>query len=378
MFPREKGDRPLLAGLVVVAAVAALALWPRGAGVIDPAAAALTSAASAPADYALPPLSGTTATPNAKAGTKVDIVRAPSDLPPPIGARGPRRVTVNLYTEEVTGRLADGTSYDYWTFNGKVPGPFVRVRVGDIVTVNLTNATKSLMIHSVDMHAVLGPGGGSAATQAAPGETRTFTFKATTPGLFVYHCATPMVAQHIASGMYGMILVEPAGGLAKVDHEYYVMQGELYTEKPFGTSGHQTASYEKLMAETPEYFVFNGAVGALTKRFPLTSKVGETVRIFFGDAGPDKTSSFHVIGEIFNRAYDFGSLESTPMHGVQTITVPPGGAGIVEFKTRVPGKYLLVDHALTRTERGLAGILKVTGPSNPTLFHTAQEQAARR
>jgi len=320
------------------------------------------------ANCAAPALSGTTDTPISKPSATADIVRDPSDLPPPVGTRGPRRVTVDLHAEEVTGTLAHGTTYDYWTFNGKVPGPFIRVRVGDIVAVHLTNNSNSLMLHSVDMHAVLGPGGGSEVTQAVPGETKSFTFKATTPGLFVYHCGTPMMAQHIASGMYGMILVEPLGGLPKVDHEYYVMQSEFYTDKPFGTLGLQALSYDRLMAETPEYYVFNGAVGALMDRFPLESKVGQTVRIFFGNAGPNKASSFHVAGEIFDRVYDLGSINTTPLHGVQTVPVPPGGASIVEFRTQVPGKYLLMDHAMVRGERGLCGALEVTGTANPDLF----------
>lgn len=320
------------------------------------------------ANYAAPALSGTTDTPIPEPSATADVVRDPSDLPPPVGTRGPRRVTVKLHAEEVIGTLANGTTYAYWTFNGKVPGPFIRVRVGDIVTVHLTNDSKSIMLHSVDMHAVLGPGGGSEATQAAPGETKGFSFKATTPGLFVYHCGTPMMAQHIASGMYGMILVEPPGALPKVDHEYYVMQSEFYTDKPFGTIGLQALSYDRLMAETPEYYAFNGAVGTLMDRFPLQSKVGQTVRIFFGNAGPNKTSSFHVAGEIFDRVYELGSIDTAPMQGVQTVPVPPGGATIVEFRTQVPGKYLLMDHAMVRGDRGLCGALEVTGPANPDLF----------
>jgi nitrite reductase (NO-forming) len=377
MFPREKGDLPLAGGLAVLAVAATVIFWPRGdAGASTEAAVASAvpaRVASAPADYAAPPLPGTTADALPRAGTLVDIVRPPADLPAPVGARGPRRVDVHLHTTEVTGTLADGTTYAYWTFNGKVPGPFVRVRVGDMVTVHLANDSKSMMMHNVDFHAVIGPGGGGEATMAGPGEQRSFTFKATTAGLYVYHCATMPHAQHIANGMYGMILVEPAGGLPKVDREFYVMQGEIYTAKPFGTTGPQTASYDRLLAETPDYFVFNGAVGALTSRHPLKAKVGERVRIFFGDAGPNKDSSFHVIGEIFDTAYDLGSAEMAPMHGIQTLTVPPGGAAIAEFTLRVPGTYKLVDHAISRVERGLVGALEVSGPANPEIFKEGQQ-----
>ena len=275
---------------------------------------------------------------------------------------------MDLEAVEVVGRLANETTYTYWTFNGKVPGPFLRVRVGDTVELRFKNRADSRMIHSVDLHAVTGPGGGAVMTQTPPGESKSFAFKALNPGLYVYHCATPMVANHISSGMYGLILVEPAGGLPKVDHEFYVMQGELYTDRGFGQRGHDEFSVEKLLAERAEYFVFNGAVGALTTEHPMRAKVGETVRIFFGVGGPNATSSFHVIGEIFDRVYDQAALTSSPMTNVQTTVVPAGGAAIVEFTLEVPGRYILVDHALARLERGLAGFLLVEGPDNPEVF----------
>ncbi len=297
-----------------------------------------------------------------------DIVRAPTDLPPPLAKRGPEHVRIDMQTIEVTGQLDDGASYHYWTFDGKVPGPFVRVRVGDTVEVHLKNADDSVLMHNVDFHAVTGPGGGGMATQAAPGEAKGFVFKALNPGLYVYHCATPPVAQHISAGMYGLILVEPEGGLPKVDREFYVMQSELYAEEAIGAKGEIMESYDKLIAERPEYYLFNGAVGALTSQKPLTAKVGETVRIYFGVGGPNATSSFHVIGEIFDKVYSFADMTSKPLTNVQTITVPPGGAAAVEFKLEVPGKYILVDHALSRLEKGLVGILNVEGPDNPEVF----------
>jgi nitrite reductase (NO-forming) len=302
-----------------------------------------------------------------KSDQPVSIVRDPTDIPPPVGKRGPQRLKVDLETTEVTGQLADGATYRYWTFNNKVPGPFIRVRIGDTVEVRLKNHDDSAMMHNVDFHAVTGPGGGAKATDAAPGESRGFEFTATNAGLYVYHCAVPMAAQHIANGMYGMILVEPEGGLPKVDKEFYVMQGEIYTEQKVGAKGELTESYDKLLDERPEYFVFNGASMALAKA-PLKAKVGETVRIYFGVGGPNFTSSFHVIGEIFDRVYGMGSLTSKPVTDVQTITVPPGGASVVEFKLEVPGKFMLVDHALSRVERGLAGVLEVTGPDNPHIY----------
>lgn len=299
-----------------------------------------------------------------------DIVHDPADLPGPIGQRAPQLVKVEMETVELKGKLDDGTTYVYWTFNRKVPGPFIRVRVGDTVEVHLKNASDSVMPHSVDFHAATGPGGGADFTQIAPGEEAVVTFKALKPGIYVYHCATPSVAHHITSGMYGLILVEPEGGLPQVDREFYVMQGELYTVEPFGTQGEMEMDYDKLISERAEYFLFNGSVGALTKSHPLYATAGETVRIFFGVGGPNYTSSFHVIGEIFDHVYTLGSVTSPPVTGVQTVTVPPGGATIVDFRIDRGGHYVLVDHALSRAERGLAGYLIVDGPVDDEIMHS--------
>jgi nitrite reductase (NO-forming) len=309
-----------------------------------------------------------TPTPPPQTVVEADISQLATEVPPPIGKREPQTVRVDLVTVELEARLAEGTTFGYWTFNGKVPGPMLRVRVGDTVEVHLKNADNSAMVHSVDFHAATGPGGGAVSTQTNPGDTKSFKFKALTPGLYVYHCATPMVAHHIANGMYGLILVEPEEGLPRVDHEFYVMQGEIYTEGAFGQHGSQEFNVEKLLNERPEYFVFNGSVGALSKLHPLQAKVGDTIRIFFGVGGPNYTSSFHVIGEIFDKVYNLGGVTSEPLHGIQTVTVPAGGAVITEFKVDVPGNYVLVDHALSRMERGLVGILHVTGPTNPEIY----------
>lgn len=299
----------------------------------------------------------------------MSISREPTDLPPPLGSRPPQTISVRLEAIELEGRLAEGTSYTYWTFGGKVPGPFIRVRVGDTVELHLQNKASNRMIHSIDLHAVTGPGGGAAVMQVPPGQENAFTFRALHPGLYIYHCATPMVAQHIANGMYGLILVEPEEGLAPVDREFYVMQGEISTQASFGQHGHQEFSVEKLLTETPEYFVVNGAVGALTQDHPLRAKVGETIRIFFGVGGPNFTSSFHIIGEIFDRVHNQASLTSPPLTDVQTTLVPPGGSTMVELKLQVSGRYILVDHALSRLERGLVGFLLVEGPPNRSVFH---------
>jgi nitrite reductase (NO-forming) len=303
-----------------------------------------------------------------------DIVRDPSDLPPALTADTPRVHNVTIETIEVDGQLANGTTFRYWTFGGKVPGPFLRVRVGDTVNLTLTNNPDSVVIHSIDLHAVTGPGGGAGYLQVSPGGTKTVTFKAIVPGLFVYHCGAPMVAHHIARGMYGMILVEPDQNLPAVDREFYVRQGEIYTGAKFGARGEQFFSVEKLLDEAPEYFVFNGAAGALAADHPLRARVGETVRIYFGVAGPNFTSAFHVIGEMFDRAWVRGGVVSPPELGLQTISVPPGGALIVDFKIEIPGRYILVDHALSRMERGLIGFLYAEGEENPEIYQTGTGQ----
>ena len=302
-----------------------------------------------------------------------DIVRDPTDLPPAIAASKPRVHDITIDTIELDGILADGTVYRYWTFDGQVPGPFLRVRLGDTINLTLTNDPDSAVIHSIDLHAVTGPGGGAAFLQVPPGESKSVSFKAIVPGLFVYHCATPMVAHHISNGMYGMILVEPEEALPPVDREFYVMQGELYTQARFGTKGQQFFSVEKLLNEEPECFVFNGAAGALTADHPLRTNVGETVRIYFGVGGPNFTSSFHVIGEMLDRAWEWGGVINEPELGVQTVSVPPGGALIVDFKIEIPGRYILVDHALSRLERGLAGFLYADGEENPEIYDTRAE-----
>lgn len=303
------------------------------------------------------------------------VVMTPTSLPAPILRREAKTVEINLEAVEVNAKIDNlGNTFNYWTFNGTVPGPFERVREGDTVHVTFKNNEKSMVMHNVDFHAVTGPGGGAVATSTMPGETKGFSFKAMNPGIYVYHCATPPVAQHISRGMYGLILVEPKEGLPKVDHEFYVMQGEIHTQQQGGTKGPLNEDFQRLMDEMPTHYVFNGASGALIDQ-PLKAKVGETVRIYFGVGGPNKISSFHVIGEIFDRVAPEGSLKAEPHTNVQTTLVAPGGATMVEMKLEVPGKFMLVDHALTRAMKGGVGILEVEGPENPSVFKSDQPVA---
>jgi len=298
------------------------------------------------------------------------ILTAAPTVPPPVDRAGNAKVIVDLETTEVKGELADGVQYTFWTFGGTVPGPFVRVRAGDVVQIRLKNGKSSHQPHSIDLHAVTGPGGGAAVMQLGPGQEGAFEFKALNPGLYVYHCATPSVPEHIANGMYGLILVEPEKGLPRVDREYYVMQGEFYTTGKTLESGVQAIDRAKLTAERPEYVVFNGKMGALVGDGAVTAKVGETVRLYVGNGGPNLISSFHVIGEIFDTVYTEAAVgASAPARNAQTTLVPAGGAAIVELKVDVPGRYLLVDHSIVRAmEKGAIGALEVAGAEQPGIF----------
>ena len=293
-------------------------------------------------------------------------------VPPPVDRPGNAKVIVSLETTEVKGPLADSVQYTFWTFGGTVPGPFVRVRVGDVVQIRLKNAEKSMHPHSIDLHAVTGPGGGAAVTQLGPGQEGAFEFKALNPGLYVYHCATPSVPEHIANGMYGLILVEPEKGLPRVDREYYVMQGEFYTKGKTLAPGLQALDPAKLTGERPEYVVFNGKMGALLGEGAVKANVGETVRLYVGNGGPNLISSFHVIGEIFDSVYTEGAVGGNgPAKNVQTTLIPAGGAAIVEMQVQVPGRFLLVDHSIVRAmEKGALGVLEVAGAEQPGIFRT--------
>ena len=292
---------------------------------------------------------------------------SPPYVPKPVGTRAAKKLKVDLEIIEQEGEIMDGTKYLFWTFGGTVPGSFIRTRVGDEVEFTLKNHQDNKLPHNIDLHAVTGPGGGAAASLVAPGQQRTFSFKCLNPGLYVYHCAQAPVPLHIANGMYGLILVEPEGGLPPVDKEYYVMQGDFYTDGAYGAGGTQAFNQEKALKENPDYIVFNGKVGSLTQDGALTANPGETVRLFVGNGGPNKVSSFHVIGEIFDRVHvEGGSLLN---ENVQTTLIPAGGAAIVEFKVDVPGSYVLVDHSIFRAfNKGALGLLVANGEENRKIY----------
>lgn len=313
-------------------------------------------------------MAGMVSTPSSSAPTTTGTISfeglepvEPTALP----EAGATTVQVNLETTEVLSEIAPGVIHNYWTFNNTVPGPLVRAREGDIVEVTIHNLKTNLHAHNVDFHAATGPGGGGVVSVVAPGETKKFRFKAKHPGLFVYHCAVPNMAVHMAHGMYGLILIDPKAGLPPVDKEFYIMQGELYTTGALGRKGLQIFDAKKMLKGDAEYITFNGRPGGLTN---MEAKVGDRVRMYVGNGGVSHNSSFHIVGEVFDTVYPEASIGGALFHNVQTTNIPAGGATIVEFTVDYPGNYTLVDHALMRTDKGAWGVLKVTGEADPNIF----------
>ncbi|MBL7685296.1 MAG: nitrite reductase, copper-containing [Deltaproteobacteria bacterium] len=297
---------------------------------------------------------------------KAVITDAPA-VPPPISRNHPAKIIVDLEVKEVTKPISEGVDYTFWTFGGSVPGKFIRVRQGDTVEFHLKNHPDSKMPHNIDLHAVTGPGGGATSSFTAPGHQTQFTFKALNQGLYVYHCATAPVGMHVANGMYGLIFVEPPEGLPPVDKEYYIMQGDFYTVGKYHEKGLQPFDMQKAIDENPTYVLFNGTEGSMVGDKAIKAKVGETVRLFVGNGGPNLVSSFHVIGEIFDKVFTEGGTRY--QENVQTTLVPAGGSAIVEFKMEVPGTYILVDHSIFRTfNKGALGMLKAEGPENKAIY----------
>ncbi len=311
------------------------------------------------------------------AADKLDIDKLPveqgvltyaPEVPPAIKRKAPARVKISLETKEVKKRLADGVEYTFWTFGGTVPGPMIRIREGDYVDFTLANHPSSKMPHNIDLHAVTGQGGGAEGSFTTPGHSSTFSFRALNAGLYIYHCATAPVGMHIANGMYGLIYVEPKEGLPPVDKEFYLVQSEFYTKGDYGVRGLQPFDMKKAIKEQPDYVVFNGSVGALAGDNAIKAKKGETVRMFVGNGGPNLVSSFHVIGEIFDKVYTEGGTLANQKN-VQTTLVPAGGSAIVEYKVDVPGSFFIVDHSIFRTfNKGALGVLKVDGEKDPTIY----------
>jgi nitrite reductase (NO-forming) len=305
-------------------------------------------------------------------GEEIAVITDAPNVPPPITRKHATKVIVTLEVIEKEMEMMDGVKYNFWTFGGSVPGKFIRIRQGDFVEFHLKNNPNNKLPHNIDLHAVSGQGGGAGATFTAPGHETQFSFTALNPGLYVYHCATAPVGMHIANGMYGLILVEPKEGLPKVDKEFYVCQGDFYTKGAYGESGPQPFNMDKALKEQPDYVVFNGKVGALTGDKALKAKVGETIRLFVGNGGPNMVSSFHVIGDIFDNVYPEGG--TTLNHNIQTTLVPAGGSAITEFRCDIPATLILVDHSIFRAfNKGAIGMLKVEGEENKYIYSGQQD-----
>jgi nitrite reductase (NO-forming) len=356
------------AALVIVAVLAAQ-------GCADPPAAPDARPTPAPAPVAAPPAKAAP-TPLAKLDVAslpvVDaVLGVPPAVAPAVTREGPAKVVVKMEVIEKEMEIADGAKYTFWTFGGTVPGPMIRVRKGDLVEFHLMNHPDNTMPHNIDLHAVTGPGGGATSSFTAPGHQTQFSFRVLNEGVYVYHCATAPVGMHIANGMYGVFVVEPDGGYPPVDREYYVVQSEFYTQGDYREPGLQPFAMNRAIKEDASYVVFNGRDGALTGDRALTAKTGETVRLFVGNGGPNLVSSFHVIGEIFDRVYAEGGSKYN--ENVQTTLIPAGGAAMVEFKLQVPGTLVLVDHSIFRAfNKGALGLLKVEGPAD-TVVYSGQE-----
>ncbi|MGI8792117.1 MAG: copper-containing nitrite reductase, partial [Acidimicrobiales bacterium] len=297
----------------------------------------------------------------------------------PVERTGPITIEARFKIVEGTAEMLPGTTMDFWTFDGAVPGPMIRGRVGDTLDFFLENPEDSELPHNVDFHAVTGPGGGAVTLDATPGATSNLTAKLVEPGVFIYHCAFPDVPTHLSHGMYGLIVVEPEGGLPEVDHEFYVMQSDFYSTaggaqniSGLEDAGHLDFSGDNARLEEPTFVVWNGRPGSLTGDGALGAdgsiQAGDSVRLFVGNGGPNLVSSFHVIGEILDRVYVEGSFGLVNTD-VQTTLVPAGGAVAVEFTVDVPGDYLLVDHSLFRLHKGIGGILTAVGDERPDLYN---------
>ena len=262
------------------------------------------------------------------------------------------KVNVTLTVKEVLVAIAPNVAYHAWTFNGTVPGPVIRVRQGQ--TIHFTLVNDGTMPHSIDFHAAQTPWSVNY-QDVAVGKSFSFDWKANYPGVFMYHCGAPTVIYHMANGMYGAIIVDPAQGWAPAQ-EYVLVQSEFYTTQlPDGSYG---ANPTKLDSGIPDYVVFNGYVNQY-KTAPLTAKAGQRVRIFIVNAGPTLFSAFHVIGAIFSDTYADGN-PANHMVGNQTVTIPPGGGMVVELTIPQAGLYPFVTHSFASVGKGALGVIKVT------------------
>lgn len=310
----------------------------------------------------------------AATGPKIRPVRVAADpvkMPPPVDWRTPRTHKIRMVSKEMIGEIRPGILFRYMTFDGQVPAPLIRVRQGDTVDLTLVGDKKNHNPHNVDFHSCYGTGGGADFLNVGPGQEKRIRFKTMDPGAFIYHCAVPDLDYHIASGMFGLILVEPKDGLPKVDREFYLGQNDMYIKMPPDDNTPAEFDYDRLLAENPNFVVLNGAFNGITaQRFgPMKAQKGETVRIYFVNGGPNLISSFHPIGNVWSKHWPQGSLANKPLELMQTVQVNPGSCSILEMYLPVPETIHLADHSITRTARkGLLADIEVTGTPEPDIF----------
>lgn len=258
--------------------------------------------------------------------------------------------------------IAPGIRYRAWTFGSTAPGPVIHVRQGQKVDVTLTN--KAMMAHSIDFHAAqVAPNVDFA--DIAPGGSKTFSFVASVPGVFMYHCGTAPAFEHIANGMYGAIIVEPKN-MPPVQHQYVLVSSEWYLNAP-GTGAAASLDVTKAEQMTPDWVTFNG-YSAQYKTHPLTSMPGQTVRFWVVDAGPSLNTEFHVVGTILRRAWINADLVDAPQHDIQTAVVPAGGGGVFDVTIPRAGIYPFVSHSFASVMLGEVGLLNV-GNTPGTMSH---------
>lgn len=281
--------------------------------------------------------------------------------------------TIQLDTSHKIIEIAPGVKFSAWTFGDQVPGPTVHARVGDKIHFSMTNRsdenvpgvqlTAAPMMHSMDFHAAM-VSPQDKYRSIAPGQTITFEFTLNYPGVFMYHCGTPMILEHIASGMYGAVVVEPREGYpTKVDREYVVIQSEFYAKlDPDNRKVDGVPLYvldtDRLKAAQPTHTVFNGVHNGMVTK-PLPAKPGERVRLYVLNVGPSKTSSFHVVGTIFDRVWIDGNPDNQ-FRGMQTVLLGSSNAAIVEFMIPEEGSYIMVDHHFANASQGAIGLISTT------------------
>jgi nitrite reductase (NO-forming) len=290
---------------------------------------------------------------------------------------------VQLDTTHKIIEIAPGVKFSAWTFGDQVPGPAIRARVGDKIRFSMTNRsdeaapglsiTAAPMMHSMDFHAAM-VSPQDKYRSVAPGQTIEFEFTLNYPGVFMYHCGTPMILEHIASGMYGALIVEPRDGYpTKVDREYLVVQSEFYAKAD--ATGRQVdgaplyvLDNERLRAAQPSHTVFNGSHNGMVKK-PLPAKAGERVRLFVLNVGPSRTSSFHVVGTIFDRVWLDGN-PGNQTRGMQTVLLGSSNSAIVEMMIPEAGSYIMVDHHFSNASQGAIGLISTADkPKETELEH---------